>query len=111
MQIIGVILKGDTASFTKEQWISCVEREPALMPYESVRVRNPATGKLVWAKPPASSRKLLIDGSQIGTFSWSQNETPLVWVESEPDRIPETAAFASQIAQKLGGQFTTETPD
>ena len=110
MEIIGVITPAASSSFTKDQWTSAADLIPDLHRHERVEVRNPATGETVWAQPPASSRKLVIDGDQIGNFSWSQNEEPFIWVESQTDKIHETITYAKELALRIGGQFTTEMP-
>ena len=110
MEIIGVITPTASSAFTKDQWISAADLVSDLHRHERVEVRNPATGETVWAQPPASSRKLVIDGDQIGNFSWSQNEEPFIWVESKTDKIHETTNFAKELALKFGCKFTTEMP-
>lgn len=108
MQMIGVIVSAGSSLLTEAGWIESAERELKLRSYDAVEVRNPATGQKTWARAPASSKKLIRNEKQIGAFWWSQNEEPLLWVESDVDWIDETTDYAEKIAQILGGKFTTD---
>ena len=110
MQLIGVIVGVGSSSLSKAVWMRYAADEPELCSYESIEVRNPATGQKVCVMAPESSKRLFHNEKQIGAFAWSENDEPLLWVESEADWTNETIEYAEKIALKLRGKFTTDFP-
>ena len=94
------------APLTREVWLGFIAQRPDLIRAASRMVRNPATGQLVEAHPPPDAVQLIRDESNLGSFSWAQDDSATVIVTCSDGCRELMAVAAREFAQKLGGIFS-----
>lgn len=102
MKIDGVIRpKNGSSSFNFESWCDFVRSRPELVRPEPKIGKNPFTGEPVEFKASQDAAEIVVDGSIVGSASWSMSEEPLVNVTIEESRI----ALVKEWAEELNGEF------
>jgi hypothetical protein len=110
MRVIGLI-KGKTEGerINPNSWIDLIRSHPSLSSVPPRTGINPFTRAPIEFKAPATSAIVSIDGEEIGSISWAQDDTPLLFVEAEPGSERTVAGIAEELAKTLGGIFVRES--
>ncbi|TWU50745.1 hypothetical protein Poly51_40380 [Rubripirellula tenax] len=79
MEYIGHIeAPAGSVPLTRDGWLEFIAQRPDLVRAPSRMVRNPATGQPIEAHPPADAVQLIRDESNLGAFSWAQDDSAAV---------------------------------
>jgi len=107
--IIGEIVREpDAPGIDNRRWIDLIRAHPNLVPPEPREAISPFTKKRMVIKPLPDVARVIIDGEEVGTMSWSMDESNLIYVFGEPRRV---VPLAQEIARSLGGRFSPTVLD
>lgn len=75
MQYLGAIrAAADPPGINQERWIELIRTHPALVHPEPIAGINPITRKPTFYKAPGGFARVVLEGVEVGTLSWSQND-------------------------------------
>lgn len=101
MEYVGTIeAPSDPPGIDRDSWLSLIDRHPLLFPPQPRTAVNPFTQERVIVKAPETVAALVVDGQQIGSFEWTDEN--LVFVNGE---WPAVEQHAVEIASQLGASF------
>lgn len=103
MDFIGEIVhEPDPPGIDNERWIDLIRQHPNLTPPETREAVNPFTKRSMAITPRPDVARVIVDGQQVGTMSWSLDDSNRIDVFGEPQAM---APLAHEIAEALGGRF------
>ena len=101
--IIGEIVREpDPPGIDNRRWIALIREHPNLVPPEPREAISPFTKKRMVIKPLPDVARVIIDGEEVGSMSWSMDDSNLINVFGEPETV---VPLAQEIARTLDGQF------
>ena len=107
MEYIGHIeASADAAPLTRDGWLEFIADRSELVRAPSRMVRNPATGQPIEAHPPPDAVQLIRGDSNLGSFSWAQDDSAVVTVMCSDGFRDSMVVAARELAQLLGGVFS-----
>ncbi|MEL6107331.1 MAG: hypothetical protein AAFU85_14930 [Planctomycetota bacterium] len=107
MEYIGYIAaSAGAAPLTRDGWLQLISDRSDLVRAPSRLVRNPATGRPIEARPPPDAVQLIRDDSNLGSFSWAQDDSASVTVMCSDGNRELMAKAAREFAQMIGGVFS-----
>src|SRR3954454_6907212 len=101
MRIEGSIQPAGEVTFDRAAWCNLVDKRPELRRPALREIINPFTKKPTTVRPTDDAAEVLLNGSVIGSASWSMSEAALVNVSVEPAGLP----FVRERAAELRGIF------
>ncbi|MDX1930323.1 MAG: hypothetical protein SFV81_27605 [Pirellulaceae bacterium] len=107
MEYIGII-EPASKPFTRDDWLDYIAKDDCLVSAEPREICNPANGQMIVVWPNPDSVGLFVEGKELGGFSWSQSEDPLLVILSIEGCENQVRAYAIKIAQAIGGQVQEE---
>jgi hypothetical protein len=109
MDFIGEIVREpDPPGIDRQSWIGLIREHPNLVPPEPHEGINPFTKRPMVIKPLPDVARVIIDGQEVGSMSWSLDESNLINVFGQPQAV---VLLAQDIAESLGGRFRASTDE
>jgi hypothetical protein len=109
MDFIGEIVREpDPPGIDNQRWIDLIREHPNLVPPEPHEGISPFTKRPMVIKPLPDVARVIIDGQEVGSMSWSLDDSNLINVFGQPQAVVQVAI---EIAQVLGGRFRASTDE
>jgi hypothetical protein len=105
MKVEGSIQPAGGVPFDRAAWCNLIGKRPELRHPAPREIVNPFTKKAITVRPSDDAAEVVLDGSVIGSASWSMSHEPLVNVSVERTGLPLVQAWASE----LGGVFVPDS--
>jgi hypothetical protein len=101
--LIGEIVRDpDSPGIDNMRWIDLIREHPHLVPPVPREGINPFTRQSMVIRPRPDVARVIIGGREVGTMSWSLDDSNLINVFGEPQAV---IPLAREIARSLGGRF------
>ncbi len=105
--LIGEIVREpDPPGIDNRRWIDLIGGHPNLVPPEPVEGTSPFTKMRMTIKPLPDVARVVVDGKEVGSMSWSFDDSKLIYVFGEPLAV---VPLACEIAKALSGRFRAST--
>jgi hypothetical protein len=109
MDFIGEIVREpDPPGIDNQRWIDLIREHSNLVPDEPREGINPFTKKPIVMKPRPGVARVIIDGQEVGSMSWTLDGSNLIDVFGQPQAV---VPLALEIAEALGGRFRASTDE
>jgi hypothetical protein len=103
MEFAGIIESPpDPPGLDKSQWLDVIASRVDLLPAEPRQGTNPFTREPMTIYPRPDYARLVVNGQEVGSFSWAENEENVLIVSGDIDVV---RSCAVEIAASLGGTF------
>lgn len=101
--LIGEIVREpDPPGIDNRHWIDLIGEHPDLVPFEPQEATSRFTKRRMVIKPLPDVARVVINGREVGTMSWSLDDSNMINVFGEPEAV---VPLAHEIARSLGGRF------
>jgi hypothetical protein len=97
MAIEGSIRPAGGVTFDRATWCRFIDTRPELRHPSPREIINPFTKKPTTVRPSDDAAEVVLDGSVIGSASWSMSDEPLVNVSVDPAGLPLVQEWASAL--------------
>jgi hypothetical protein len=105
--LIGEIVRSpDPPGISRQRWIDLIREHPNLVPPEPVKATSPFTKRSMVIRPLPDVARVVVDGKEVGSMSWSFDDSNLIYVFGGA-----VAPLAQEIAKVLGGRFRSSTDE
>ena len=105
MDLLGTIEPTAGASAGRNEWLTLVGTHPSLAPVPPRQGINPFTKESMQYKAAPDTARVLVEGSQVGCFSWAEDNPQVLAVWSDTGAKAQVSAVAVDVAALLGWQF------
>jgi len=103
MEFAGIIESPpDPPGLDKSQWLDLIASRDDLLAAEPHQGINPFTREPMTLPPHPDYARLVVNGQEVGSFSWAENEENVLIVCGDIDVV---RSRAQEIAASLGGTF------
>jgi hypothetical protein len=109
MDFIGEIVREpDPPAIDCRRWNDLIREHPHLVPPEAHEATSPFTKTRMVIKSPPDVARVVVDGREVGTMSWSPDDSNMINVFGELEVV---VPLAHEIARSLGGRFQQVASD
>jgi hypothetical protein len=107
--IIGEIVREpDPPGIDNRRWIDLIREHPNLFPPKPREGISPFTKRSMVIKPRPDVARVIVEGQEVGSMSWSLDDSNLINVFGQPEAV---VPLAQDIAKLLGGRFRASTDE